>query len=114
MPLWKTVKWFVQGLSLIQAVLMAFVLDDSLGFHQCIGKEEGFRWVMGILDNFTSFVPRSKSSFYRYNLENFYKGVGASGLNIKGPIWRPLRLIMNLIFLAFMLIVPIFYGLIFR
>ena len=97
----------------MQAVLMAFVLEDSLGFHQCIGKEEGFRWVMGILDNLHP-LQRSESSFSRYNLDNFYEGVGASGLNIKGPIWRPIRLIMNLIFLAFMLIVPIFYGLIFR
>ena len=57
---------------------------------------------------------KSKSLFYRYNLDNFYEGVGASGMNIKGPIWRPIRLIMNLIFMAFLLIVPLFYGLIFR
>ena len=50
-PLWKTIKWSVQGLSLMQAVLMVFVLEDSLGFHECIGKEEGFRWAKGILDN---------------------------------------------------------------
>ena len=42
-PLWKLVKRFVQGLSLVQAVLMVFVLEDSLGFHKCIGKEEAFR-----------------------------------------------------------------------
>ena len=42
-PLWKTVKWFVQGLSLTQGALMLFVLDDSLAFHQCMGKEEVFR-----------------------------------------------------------------------
>ena len=115
-PLWKTVKWSVQGLSLMQAVLMLFVLEDSLGFHECIGKEEGFRWVKGILDNLhpQKNLQRSKSSFYRYNLDNFYEGVGASGMNIKGPIWRPIRLIMNLIFMAFLLIVPLFYGLIFR
>ena len=42
-PLWKTVKWFVQGLSLTQGALMLFVLDDSLAFQQCMGKEEVFR-----------------------------------------------------------------------
>ena len=123
-PLWKTIKWSVQGLSLMQAVLMLFVLEDSLGFHECIGKEEGFRWVKkGMLDN---LHPSSQErlakililllhcKIYRYNLENFYEGLGATGMNIKGPIWRPIRLIMNLIFMAFMLIVPIFYGLIFR
>ena len=52
--------------------------------------------------------------FYRYNLSNFYASVGPSGLNIKGPIWHPIRLIMNLIFMAFVIIVPIFYGLLFR
>ena len=41
--LWKTVKWFILGLSLMQGVLMVFVLDDSLGFHKCIGKEEAFQ-----------------------------------------------------------------------
>ena len=42
-PLWRTVKLAIQGLSLMQGVLMVFVLKDSLGFHKCIGKEEGFR-----------------------------------------------------------------------
>ena len=42
-PLWKMVKWSVQGLSLMQGILMVFVLKDSLGFHKCIGKEEAFR-----------------------------------------------------------------------
>ena len=42
-PLWKTVKWFILGLSLMQGGLMLFVLDDSLGFHKCIGKEEAFQ-----------------------------------------------------------------------
>ena len=42
-PLWKMVKWSVHGLSLMQGVLMVFVLEDSLGFHKCIGKEEAFR-----------------------------------------------------------------------
>ena len=45
-PLWRTVKLAIQGLSLMQGVLMVFVLEDSLGFHKCIGKEEGFRWVL--------------------------------------------------------------------
>ena len=54
-PLWKTVKWSVLGLSLIQGVLMLFVLDDSLAFLQCMGEEERFRWVKGMLDN---FLPR--------------------------------------------------------
>ena len=50
----------------------------------------------------------------RYNVQNFNAGVVASGLNIKGPIWRPVRLVMNLILFAFVLIVPVLYGIIFR
>ena len=41
--LWRTVKWIVQGLSLVQGVLMAVVTEESLGFHMCIGKEEAFK-----------------------------------------------------------------------
>ena len=41
--LWKLVKWFVQGLSLMHAVLMATVAEESLGFHMCIGREEAFK-----------------------------------------------------------------------
>ena len=56
----------------------------------------------------------SKPPFSRYNLVNFYVGVRAGGLNIKGPIWRPVRLIMNLIVFAFAVLVPLLYGIIFR
>ena len=42
-PLWMTIQLAVLGLSLLPSVLVAFVLDDSLGFHKCIGQEEGFR-----------------------------------------------------------------------
>ena len=64
-PLWKTVKWFVQGLSLTQGVLMLFVLDDSLAFHQCMGKEEVFRWVKELtLEKKLSRIL----IFYGYNL----------------------------------------------
>ena len=115
-PLWKTVKWFVQGLSMVQGGLILFVLDDSLAFHKCLGKEEGFRWVKSLLDNLLHRKTRKDLNlpFFRYNLNNFYVDVGPSGLNIKGPIWGPIRLIMNLIFMAFLIIVPIFYGLLFR
>ena len=42
-PLWRTIQLAVLGFSLLPSVLVAFVLDDSLGFHKCIGREEGFR-----------------------------------------------------------------------
>ena len=68
-PLWKTIKWSVLGLSFIQGVLMLFVLEDSLGFHECMGEEERFRSVNGILDN---FLPRkTKSSFFQIQPEQF-------------------------------------------
>ena len=54
------------------------------------------------------------SHFYSYNINNFYESVGPRGVNIKGPIWRPVRLIMNLILTVFLLVVPVFYGIIFR
>ena len=44
-PLWKTVKWFILGISLIQGILMASVVEESLGFQKCIGKEENFQLV---------------------------------------------------------------------
>ena len=56
----------------------------------------------------------SNSHFYSYNINNFYESVGPRGVNIKGPIWRPVRLIMNLILTLFLLVVPVFYGIIFR
>ena len=42
-PLWRMIKWFVQGISLMQGVLMATVAEESLGFHVCIGREEAFK-----------------------------------------------------------------------
>ena len=54
--LWKWIKWSVQGLSLTQGVIMLFVLDESLNFQQCMGKEEGFRWVKSLLDNFLNLL----------------------------------------------------------
>ena len=42
-PLWRIIQLAVVGLSLLPSVLVAFVIDDSLGFHKCIGQEESFR-----------------------------------------------------------------------
>ena len=41
--LWKWIKWSVQGLSMVQAVLIFSVLGESLNFQRCMGKEERFR-----------------------------------------------------------------------
>ena len=42
-PLWRTIQWLVLLLSLLPSVLIVLVLEDHLGFHKCIGQEEGFR-----------------------------------------------------------------------
>ena len=62
----------------------------------------------------SSSSEASQRFFLRYNLDNFYAGIGPSGVNINGPIWRPVRLVMNLNYTAFVLIVPVLYGIIFR
>ena len=42
-PLWRTIQLAVLLLSLLPSVLIVLVLEDNLGFHKCIGQEEGFR-----------------------------------------------------------------------
>ena len=50
----------------------------------------------------------------RYNLKNFFLDVGPTGMNIKGPLWRPVRLVTNIIAFTFTVLVPVLYGIIFR
>ena len=41
--LWKWIKRSVEGLSMLQACLIFSVLDESLNFQRCMGKEERFK-----------------------------------------------------------------------
>ena len=52
-------------------------------------------------------------SLYRYNLEDF-NTAETVGIGVKGPIWMPVRLIINVQICAFLFLVPILYGVIFR
>ena len=106
-PLWRTIQWAVLAFSLFSSVLVVVVLEDNLGFHKCIGREESFRYVSLFFQTFIA-------PLYRYNINDFFEDVGPTGLMIKGPIWRPVRLIGNLIFFAFVVLVPLLYWLIFR
>ena len=38
----------------------------------------------------------------------------AGGSGVKGPIWMPVRLIINIQIWAFLFVVPLLYGVIFR
>jgi hypothetical protein len=48
--------------------------------------------------------------FHSFQLDDFYSPPEPRGLFLKGPIWSPHRLCLNLTSLAFMLLVPVLYG----
>ena len=104
---WRIIQRAIFLLSFLPSVLVVRVLEDSLGFHKCVGQEESFRLL-------TLKLSELFSSLLRYNLKNFFLDVGPTGLNIKGPLWRPVRLVTNIIALTFSVFVPVLYGIIFR
>ena len=50
---------------------------------------------------------------YRYNLEDFYAPLEV-GMEMRGPLWTPVRLMVNLTMWAFLFLVPIFYWRIYK
>ena len=105
--LWRIIQRAIFLLSFLPSVLVVRVLEDSLNFHKCVGQEESFRLLSLELSELFS-------SSLRYNLKNFFLDVGPTGLNIKGPLWRPVRLVTNIIAFTFTVLVPVLYGIIFR
>ena len=104
--LWRIIQRAIFLLSFLPSVLVVQVLEDSLNFHKCVGQEESFRLLTLELSELFFLL--------RYNLKNFFLDVGPTGLNIKGPLWRPVRLVTNIIAFSFTVLVPVLYGIIFR
>jgi hypothetical protein len=52
--------------------------------------------------------------FYSFQLDDFYSPPGPEGLLLKGAIWSPHRLFIHLTGGAFVLVVPVLYGAIYR
>ena len=50
---------------------------------------------------------------YRYNIEDFYVPL-EGGMEIQGPLWSPVRLMVNLTMWAFLFLVPVFYWRIYK
>ena len=50
----------------------------------------------------------------RLNLENFFEPSGPRGVEFSGPIWNPARLFINLVNWAFVFVVPLLYGAIYK
>ena len=50
---------------------------------------------------------------FSYNEKDFYASSGPSGVEFKGPLWHPVRLLPNLTWHMFLL-VPVFYFVIFK
>ena len=51
---------------------------------------------------------------FSYNQTDFYTNPGPHGLELKGPIWHPLRALANLAAWNMFILVPIFYWNIFK
>ena len=50
----------------------------------------------------------------RYNLHNFLAPLGPRGIEFRGPLWTPTRLIINATVWSFAFVVPLLYLAIFR
>ena len=103
---WRIIQRAIFLLSFLPSVLVVRALEDILNFHKCVGQEESFRLLTLELSELFFLL--------RYNLKNFFLDVGPTGLNIKGPFWRPVRLVTNIIAFSFTVLVPVLYGIIFR
>ena len=79
--------------------------EQSHSYLLCVGREEVFRWISNLIYIFF---------FFRYNHADFYARPGPSGLEFKGPLWHPLRLLTNLATWNMFILVPIFYYNIFK
>ena len=51
---------------------------------------------------------------FSYNEKDFYASSGPSGVEFKGPLWHPVRLLPNLTWHMFAVLVPVFYFVIFK
>ena len=79
------------------------------------GSGGNFQVTAAPQDHLESF--ESKFSFGldpRFNLEDFFSPVGPRGVELSGPIWSPARLFINLANWAFVFVVPILYGAIYK
>ena len=54
-----------------------------------------------------------KIFLFRYDTSDFYAG-SVKGLEFKGPLWDPIRLLANLTTWSMFLVVPMFYCAIFK
>ena len=52
--------------------------------------------------------------FFSYNQTDFYASPGPRGVEFKGPLWHPLRLLSNLATWNMFVLVPVFYCAIFK
>ena len=104
--------------SIALCTLMVCNLDRIQTYLLCVGRQEVFRsfpiyflFYFYFSSSFCSIV--AKTFLFRYNIADFYAG-SEKGLEFKGPLWDPIRLLANLTTWNMFLVVPMFYCAIFK